>query len=320
MNLFSRLQGGGKKPDALSHELPEGLRHQIVQLWEKGFGPDERHHPGPGMAYQKIHQILCEEHQMMQLPQVSRRSLPLRGIIAEYFLNLEDTPKALDVVQVVFSTMEKMLHRPVEMWGCLDDPFSLSQYHAPEIIDGLNRRFRDNNVGYQYVQGRIEKTPEGPEPMPLKERLVAGEPARNLRKIKDMIGGVTVTAIHDPYTRAGSLETILKLADIEATFSARLRILGAPLNNATEKGSLVSFLRDINKERKSSWEIRTYVASSKPHRRFLVLQDGGVVTCGMSLNHIDKDEVLDRESPGSEYAKHDCEFFEVNWKKATVLA
>jgi len=96
--------------------------------------------------------------------------------------------------------------------------------------------------------------------------------------------------------------------------------LGAPLNNATEKGSLVSFLRDINKERKSSWEIRTYVASSKPHRRFLVLQDGGVVTCGMSLNHIDKDEVLDRESPGSEYAKHDCEFFEVNWKKATVLA
>ena len=32
----------------------------------------------------------------------------------------------------------------------------------------------------KYVQGRIEKIHEGPPPMPLKERLVAGEPARNL--------------------------------------------------------------------------------------------------------------------------------------------
>ena len=157
------------------------------------------------------------------------------------------------------------------------------------------------------------------KPMPLVKRLDASEPARNIRKIKDIIGTSTVTAIHDPYTRAASLETIVTLADLETKFSRSLRILGAPLTKVTEKGSLINFLKHINTERNSRWEIRAYMAASKPHRRFLVLEDGGIVTCGMSLNRIDKDEVLDREQGGSEYAKHDCEFFEDNWRKGTPL-
>jgi AbiJ N-terminal domain 4 len=319
MKLFSKLQGGGK-PDKLSYELPEGLRYQIVQIWEKGFGPDERHHPGPGMAYREIHRILCEEHQVPQLPQVSRRSLPLRGVIAEYFLNVEE-PKALDVVQVVFSTMEKMLHRPVEMYGCFDDPFSLSNHYSPEIIDELNRRFSENNVGYQYQQGQIHKIHNDPAPVPVKERLVAGEPFENLRKLKAIIGGSTVTAIHDPYITAASLETILKLADMGAKFSPSLRILGTEkaLSKPTEKKTFIGLIKDVKSERKVSWEFRVFPAGSRPHRRFLVLHDGSIVTCGMSLNHIDKDEVLDHESSGSENAKHDQDLFEQEWRTATPL-
>ena len=156
MKLFSKLQVAGKKPDVLNYDLPEGLRVQIIQIWEKGFGVDEPWHPGPGMAYGEINRILCEEHQLFSLPAFSRRRLPLRGVIAEYFLNM-DIEKALDVVQVVFSTMEKMLHRPVALMGCLEDPFSLSQFRVPEIIEELNRRFRENNVGYQYHQSQIIK-------------------------------------------------------------------------------------------------------------------------------------------------------------------
>jgi len=163
----------------------------------------------------------------------------------------------------------------------------------------------------------------GPEPnnMPLKERLVAGEPARNLRKIKNIIGNSTVTGIHDPYTTTGSLETILKLADMETKFSPSLHILGTPnsLSKSTERKSLIGFLKDINTERKATWEVRTYTAASKPHRRFLVLDDGSVVTCGMSLNHINKDEVLDRETAGSENAKHDQQFFADKWKIGAVV-
>jgi hypothetical protein len=176
----------------------------------------------------------------------------------------------------------------------------------------------ENNVGYQYVQGSIEKTTQGPEPMPLKERLVAGEPATNLRKVNDLIGSCTGTAIHDPYTTTGSLDTILKLAGMGAKFSPSLRILGTakPLSNSTEKKSLLSLLKDINTERKASWQIRIYPATTEPHRRFLILNDGSTVTCGMSLNHLDKDEVLDHEPSGSENAKHDHRLFEDKWKTA----
>ena len=73
------------------------------------------------------------------------------------------------------------------------------------------------------------------------------------------------------------------------------------------------------------WEIgrriveHEHPASSKPHRRFLMLQDGSVVTCGMSLNHIDKDEVLDYEVAGSENAQHDHKLFEQQWKIAAAI-
>lgn len=152
------------------------------------------------------------------------------------------------------------------------------------------------------------------ETMPLTKRLIAGEPAQNIRKIKNIIGASTVTGIHDPYSRAGSLETLLKLAEMGAKFSSSLRILGSPITKNTERTPLVGLLRDINSEKNWAWEVRTYVAAARPHRRFLVLDDGSVVTCGMSLNHIDKDEVLDREPAGSENARHDQQFFDDKWK------
>jgi hypothetical protein len=254
----------------------------------------------------------------MQLPQPSHQRIPLRGVIAEYFLNLQDTDKALDVVHVVFNTMERLLHRISDGSG---DMFHKSPYRASEIINELNQRFQENNVGFEYVHGRIERIRQGPSPMPLKERLVAGEPARNLQKIKDMIGTAVVTGIHDPYTTTGSLDTMLKLADMGANFSPLLRILGTEktLSKSTEKKSFLGLLKDINSERKASWEARVYPASSRPHRRFLILQDGSIVTCGMSLNHIDKDEVLDHETAGSENAKHDHQLFEQQWKIAAAI-
>jgi hypothetical protein len=155
--------------------------------------------------------------------------------------------------------------------------------------------------------------------MPMAKRLVASEPARNLRKISAVIGSSTVTGIHDPYTRTDSLKNILSLSDWGTLFSPSLRLLSAPGINPTESISLVNFLNLINTERSSNWEIRVYSTSSKPHRRLLVCDDGSVITCGMSLNKVDEDEILDRFPAGSELAKQDSQFFEENWKMATSL-
>ena len=59
------------------------------------------------------------------------------------------------MVQVVFATMERMVNRTPLYWG--DDAFGLSEHRPDEIIEELNRRFRENNVGYQYHQGQIIK-------------------------------------------------------------------------------------------------------------------------------------------------------------------
>jgi hypothetical protein len=92
------------------------------------------------------------------------------------------------------------------------------------------------------------------------------------------------------------------------------------LDKPTKKKSLISLLNDLNTERNTAWEIRTYVQATNPHRRFLALSDGSVVTCGMSLNDINKDEVLDREPAGSENANHDQKFFDEKWKAGTVVS
>jgi hypothetical protein len=103
--------------------------------------------------------------------------------------------------------------------------------------------------------------------------------------------------------------------------SSSLRILGTAktLSNSTDKKSFLGLLNDINTERKASWQVRIYPATTKPHRRFMILNDGSTVTCGMSLNQIDKDEVLDHEPAGSENAKHDHQLFEDKWKTAMPI-
>jgi hypothetical protein len=153
MNLFSRVHRN-KSPEALSYELPEGLRNQIVHIWEKGFAANERISSGAPLAYERIYKILCEEHRLLSIPVYSSGSITHEIAVIEYFLNVEDVSKAVDIVQIVFRTMEAMVHRTFNAWN--DDIFARAPRTA-DMIDELNTRFRENNVGYQYWQGEIIK-------------------------------------------------------------------------------------------------------------------------------------------------------------------
>ena len=82
---------------------------------------------------------------------------------------------------------------------------------------------------------------------------------------------------------------------------------------------VASFMRDLNSENKSQWALRTYAAPQKPHRRFLACSDGAIVTCGLSLNNVDKDEALDLIPPHTKEAEHDRKFFEEKWKLGTTV-
>jgi len=149
-------------------------------------------------------------------------------------------------------------------------------------------------------------------------RLKAGEPATNLRKLAQLIEGGTLTSVHDPYIDEKALETLQKLRGLGVDISKNLRVLTAP-KPGKAAGSVSSFLGDLNVEIGSHWELRAYSGTTKPHRRFLILQDKSVVTCGLSLNNINKDEALDHLPPRDDLADYDRKFFDDCWGSSTPL-
>ncbi|MGD0537226.1 MAG: hypothetical protein ABSC03_06215 [Verrucomicrobiota bacterium] len=152
----------------------------------------------------------------------------------------------------------------------------------------------------------------------LPKRLKAGEPATNLRRISQVLSGRTIECVHDPYTRVESVVNLLKVNELGTPIERTLRLLTGALRTK-ECQTLASFLCDVNKENGSNWQARTYT-TQKPHRRFLVCTDGTIVTCGASLNSLDKDEILEVVPKSHELAKYDRKFFEQQWRQAALCA
>jgi hypothetical protein len=150
------------------------------------------------------------------------------------------------------------------------------------------------------------------------KRLKAGEPATNLRKLAQVIRSGTLIRVHDPYIDEKTLETLQKLKGLGVDISKTLLLLTAP-KIAKAAASVNSFLRDLNAEMGTKLELRAYSGTTKPHRRFLILQDKSVITCGLSLNNMNKDEALDHLPMGVALADYDRRFFDNCWASATSL-
>src|SRR5580658_9698916 len=104
------------------------------------------------------------------------------------------------------------------------------------------------------------------------KRFIAGQPFMNLRKISQLIGTADLTSVHDPYTTENTLLNLHKLKGIGVHISQNLRLLTGP-KAGVAAASVASFLQNLNTEIGCQWELRSYIGTKKPHRRFLVLQD-----------------------------------------------
>jgi hypothetical protein len=150
------------------------------------------------------------------------------------------------------------------------------------------------------------------------KRLKAGEPATNLRKLAQVIEPGTLVRVHDPYIDEKALETLQKLKGLGVDISKTLFLLTAP-KTGKAAASVNSFLRDLNDEIGTRWELRAYSGTTKPHRRFFILQDKSVITSGLSLNNMNKDEALDHLPMSADLAGYDREFFDNCWATALPL-
>ena len=150
-DIFSKLlkKLRGKVADVYQHEtIPKALRNQVIFIWEEVFGQPEYQtmggvaHPG---VYEPIHNELCRRHGLRTLRKNNNDSY--FDAIYEFFLETEDTKKALDVIEISFQFIDYDRSFPYR--------FSRQKYSPDDAIDELNYRFREHGIGYQYESGQI---------------------------------------------------------------------------------------------------------------------------------------------------------------------
>lgn len=151
VNIFSKRmkQSRGEVPDVYRYDhLPGPLRVQIIQIWERALGRPYRAPREIVDAFRGIVGILCHELGVFTLPFPPRLDLGRDDFyrdLVEYFQTEERVENALDVVELCFSTIERL-----SRYRTLSRPIP-----AKVAIDELNYRFREHGVGYAYSDGHI---------------------------------------------------------------------------------------------------------------------------------------------------------------------
>ena len=199
-------------PDVYQYdELPNELRVQIVHIWMETLGDSEWYVGNPPSdVYLQIAKVLRLENGVFKLP--SKDPYPINPLaeIANYFLQLEDVEKALDVVQVVFATMG--VHK--------QELLSRARYagtnSANIAIENLNFRFKERGVGYQF---------DHPQIIQVNSEFIHSEivkPALGLLNEKHLSGArEEFLNAHELYRRGESKDAIVNcLKSFESTMKA----------------------------------------------------------------------------------------------------
>jgi hypothetical protein len=147
--LFSTRQkeAKGEIPDIFTYSaLPNPLRVQIIHILNEVFGDDSAGYRNDHYCFTYIRDILLKEHALFKL--VKYPDNPRHEVI-NYFIELDDTDKILDVVDLAFSTVLD-----------IEGNNQFEQNSNPKIspadaVDELNQRFKQHGIGYQFESGTL---------------------------------------------------------------------------------------------------------------------------------------------------------------------
>jgi hypothetical protein len=133
--------------------IPSGLKVQIIHIWRDALGnPAEDTDIYDRMLplYQELVEILRREYQAFTLSDGTlnaHKNSYAYPELCEYFLKTADTDKALDIIELTFSAIDKIT-RDSDYLGR-----SNCDQIADSAIDELNARFREQGIGYFYSDG-----------------------------------------------------------------------------------------------------------------------------------------------------------------------
>lgn len=137
-DLYSKRQrrARGDAPDVYQdHDIPQGLRHQLAQIFRDSLGSTR-------VPWDEMVSILLKEYGTGHLTTRDSPGTP-RQTIADFLLDVADTDQVLDVVELAAHGAH-VVHR---------DGLGAAVYNASqtdkEMADEINHRFREHGVGYQ---------------------------------------------------------------------------------------------------------------------------------------------------------------------------
>lgn len=157
LDLYSKRQKRlrGEVPDIFSYDkLPDTLKMQIVYIWHQVLGDEEnfrRDHIAQ-QSYKFIVDKLCEEHGYPHLCATSAGRLNHFDELIRYFLADGDVEEQLDAVELSFVYVNTLL--PQQHYLNSHEKVSRDKA-AKAAINKLNIRFKENGVGYQFINNRI---------------------------------------------------------------------------------------------------------------------------------------------------------------------
>lgn len=180
-DLYSKRQKRlrGDVPDVYTYDvLPQPLRVQIVHIWTDTLGKGEQYWDGQVReAYEFIVNTLCREYGLFRLP--GAKDYGDREYITElanFFLQTEDTEKALDAIELSF----RLIDRFTREWAYLHRHDA--DERADQSISELNDRFKEHGVGFQLLEAELVR---------VDSELIHSEavkPALRLLNSKDYVG------------------------------------------------------------------------------------------------------------------------------------
>ena len=129
-------------------ELSPPLRVQIVHIIKDTFGEDSYSFDASSSVYKFIHKALCKEYGVFTLKEHAGSDAEA---VLDYFLNCTDYEQCLDVIEMSFRIIANHVADNYQSYKRR----TTSSQDPDDAIEELNKRFKENGVGYEFVSGEL---------------------------------------------------------------------------------------------------------------------------------------------------------------------
>ena len=149
-DLFSKRQrkARGEVPDVYVYDkLPQELRVQVVHIIQDAFGTDNYGTHNAEKAYEIVTANLFREYGLFEL--IERPKSDQHSVF-NFFLKEESIEKALDVVELCFKVINKVIaENHAYQYN------TVRKIEPKDAVAELNERFREHGIGFQFESNEL---------------------------------------------------------------------------------------------------------------------------------------------------------------------